>query len=520
MNYGFLINNSKCIGCHACSTACKSENQVALGVFRTWVKYTEVGNYPNVKRNFQVNRCNHCANPPCVEICPVTAMHQREDGIVGYDSDLCIGCKSCMQACPYDSIHIDPVTKTAQKCHYCAHRVENGMEPSCVVVCPQHAIVAGDLDDPNSELSKEIAKNAVTVRKPEQGTGPKLFYVDGHQAALTPMVTEGRSKHFIWGDVVSEKLTDAHIPEEPVLYFGQGEQMVQTTFNAQHKVPWHWQVPAYLTTKGIASGAFMLMAAFSIYGWGGAHHALGAASKLTAGFLAVVFSLLTTVFLVWDLDRPERFLRVILRPQFKSWLVRGAFILIGFSNLVGLWWVVELAASLGFIEATPVWLEALAIYLGFPLAIGAAIYTAFLFGQAEGRDFWQSPLLPFHFLTQAIMAGGAGLLVANQVVALDPAFASVAAHAFTLGLAVNLMMILLGEFGMKHQTETASAAAHMITKGEFKNLFWGGAILLGNLVPFALALAGFSVPAALLALVGLYIYEHVFVLAPQKVPNS
>ncbi|OGH00165.1 MAG: 4Fe-4S ferredoxin [Candidatus Lambdaproteobacteria bacterium RIFOXYD1_FULL_56_27] len=516
MNYGFLINNQKCIGCHACSTACKSENQVALGVFRTWVKYTEVGNYPDVRRNFQVTRCNHCANPPCVDICPVEAMHQRPDGIVGYDSDLCIGCKSCMQACPYNSIHIDPVTKTAQKCHFCAHRVENGIEPACVVVCPQHAIVAGDLDNPKSEISREVAKHNVTVRKPEQGTSPKLFYVDGHQAALTPLVTEGRSKHFIWGEVVNPDLKEAHTPEEPVLYFGAAEQMVQTTFNVQHKVPWHWQVPAYLTTKGIAAGAFMLLAAALIYGWS----EISPLTRLAAGGLAVVFSLLTTVFLVWDLERPERFLQVILKHQWKSWLVRGAFILIGFSNLVGIWWAAELATYFGLIEATPVWLTGLAIYLGFPLAIGAAIYTAFLFGQAEGRDFWQSPLLPFHFLTQAVMAGGAALLLTAQVVELDPGFYRLAFHGFTIGLSLNLMMILLGEFGMKHPTETASAAAHMIVKGQYKNMFWGGAILLGNLIPFGLALAGQAAPAALLAIVGLYLYEHVFVMAPQKVPNS
>ena len=114
-------------------------------VNRTWVKYVEKGAFPNTRRVFQVTRCNHCENPPCVTICPVTAMYQRKDGIVDFSSERCIGCKACMQACPYDSIYIDPDEGTAAKCHFCAHRTEVGLEPSCVVVCPEHAIIAGDL---------------------------------------------------------------------------------------------------------------------------------------------------------------------------------------------------------------------------------------------------------------------------------------------------------------------------------------------------------------------------------------
>ena len=158
MNQGFVIDNGRCIGCHACSTACKSENQVPVGVHRTWVKYVEQGQYPDVRRHFQVTRCNHCANPPCVRICPTAAMYQRSDGIVEFDSDACIGCKGCMQACPYDAIHIDPESHTAAKCHMCSHRVDVGLEPACVVVCPEHAILFGDLDDPQSEISQHLAR--------------------------------------------------------------------------------------------------------------------------------------------------------------------------------------------------------------------------------------------------------------------------------------------------------------------------------------------------------------------------
>jgi len=134
MRYGFVIDQRKCIGCHACTVACKEENQVPLGVNRTWVKYIEKGTFPDTRRYFSVMRCNHCDNAPCVTICPTVALYRRPDGIVDFDGERCIGCKSCMQACPYDALYIDPETQTAAKCHYCAHRVEVGLEPACVIV--------------------------------------------------------------------------------------------------------------------------------------------------------------------------------------------------------------------------------------------------------------------------------------------------------------------------------------------------------------------------------------------------
>src|SRR6476661_6411 len=201
-SFGFLIDNRKCIGCHACSTACKSENEVPLGVNRTWVKYVEKGVFPDTRRYFQVTRCNHCANPPCVPICPTTAMYRRPDGIVEFDSDACIGCKACLQACPYDAIHIDPDSGTAAKCHYCAHRTDIGLEPACVVVCPVHAIIAGDMEDPTSEISNVLATRRVTVSKPEHGTAPKLFYIEGNDAALHPSATERTPETYMWADVM------------------------------------------------------------------------------------------------------------------------------------------------------------------------------------------------------------------------------------------------------------------------------------------------------------------------------
>jgi Fe-S-cluster-containing dehydrogenase component len=158
VRYGFVIDQRKCIGCHACTVACKEENQVPLGAFRTWVKYVEKGAFPHTRRYFSVLRCNHCDDAPCVTICPTVALYRRPDGVVDFDGARCIGCKSCMQACPYDALYIDPNTNTAAKCNYCAHRLEVGLEPACVIVCPEQAIIAGDLDAPSSAIARLVAR--------------------------------------------------------------------------------------------------------------------------------------------------------------------------------------------------------------------------------------------------------------------------------------------------------------------------------------------------------------------------
>lgn len=535
MNYGFVIDNRKCIGCHACSTACKMENEVPLGVNRTWVKSVETGVFPDVRRHFQVSRCNHCANPPCVRICPVSAMYQRDDGIVEFDSRQCIGCKACLQACPYDAIYIDPESHTAAKCHFCAHRVEIGLEPACVVVCPEHAILAGDLDDPHSEISRAVAMQRVTVRKPEQGTQPKLFYIEGNDYALTPTVVDRAPATFAFADVIPlhakpaagnrQPATPVHYASDSPIHIGDGrmaEQMVQTTWNAQHKIPWHWQVPAYLVTKGIGAGLFILVWLFFFSAVLRGDDAQDWRLPMIGGFVSLVATALTAGLLVLDLERPERFIKIMLRPQWRSWLTRGAWLLSGFAAVAGLCWLLFTLGSLGFMTGNMLEILIvmyLALILGVPLAIGTAIYTAFLFGQAEGRDLWQSPLLPVQMLVQALVAGAGTLLVIGL-------FSSVPSGAkWLLGglLLVSLFMLFAGEFGMPHATETAARAAHEIHKGRYRNYFWLGGVGLGHLLPLALLLIPWTPAAALAgvcAVVGLYFYEYAFVMAPQEVPNS
>ena len=544
-NYGFLIDQSKCIGCHACSTACKSENQVPLGVYRTWVKYVETGSYPDVRRRFQVTRCNHCANPPCVRICPVTAMYQREDGVVEFDPSICIGCKSCMQACPYDSIYLDPETNTAAKCTFCAHRLDVGLEPACVVVCPEHAILAGDLNDPASEISRKLSTAQVTVRKPEQGTGPKLFYINGNDWSLHPTASPANDS-YMWADKITEQNTSIYelpvfpastkksksgtplrAPQEqgrplngPIQIGGRvAEQMVQTAYNAQHKIQWHWELPAYLVTKNIAGGLFMLLSLGAIFNF----FIFDSATFLTAGFTAMVFMLITVILLIKDLSQPKRFLNILLRPQWKSWVARGAFILVGFTAVAGLWWLIEFAANINWLPGEIGYsLRPIMAWITLPLALFGVIYTAFLLGQAEGRDMWQSNLLPFQLFAQSMMVASGMFLVLNVFISVPADMQTLLTWLFPVSIAINLLLTFASKFN-SFASEVAMLGHREMTNGRFRNHYWWGGIGLGHVLPMALffAFSSIALPVAVLCVfVGLFFYEYAFVMAPQHIPNS
>jgi len=193
--YAMAVDLRKCVGCQACTVGCSIENQAPIGQFRTTVKQYEVtlddgsSELQNVKSFTLPRLCNHCENPPCVKVCPVQATFQREDGIVMVDNERCVACAYCVQACPYDARFINEETLTADKCTFCAHRLEAGLLPACVETCVGGARIIGDINDANSQISQLMRdhQDDIKVLKPEENTQPHVFYI-GMDDAFTSKI--------------------------------------------------------------------------------------------------------------------------------------------------------------------------------------------------------------------------------------------------------------------------------------------------------------------------------------------
>ncbi len=198
---GLVIDLKRCIGCNACTLACKQEIGTPPGVHYARVVAREVGAYPRSKRTFLPLLCNHCQDAPCAKVCPTGATHIRPDGIVMVDREKCIGCRACAVACPYMNRHfiehgfLDKgygdgalnafeVVKFAEfeegtmsKCTLCAHRVDQGLEPACVVTCPTEARIFGDLDAKDGRLHQLILERKGWTLLPECNTKPSVYYL-------------------------------------------------------------------------------------------------------------------------------------------------------------------------------------------------------------------------------------------------------------------------------------------------------------------------------------------------------
>ncbi len=504
-----VLDQTRCIGCHACTTACKSENAVPLGVTRTYVKSVDVGLFPQVRRAFQVTRCNQCANPPCVTACPTAAMYRRDDGIVDFDKSICIGCKACMAACPYDAIFINPEDHSAEKCNFCAQRLDIGLEPACVVVCPTEAILVGDLNDPSSKVAGIVERQAVTVRRPEKETAPKLFYKGAHQATLDPIAARRPAGDtYMWSQVPKgpQLIASGHPggrrrPGGPITPHANSSAAALLSYDVAHAAPWGWRVSAYTWTKGIAAGAYLvplLLALGGVLAWS------SPLFQLAAPLVALAFLGITGFLLIADLKHPARFYLLFTRPQWRSWLVRGGFV-------IGAYGAVLVAQVLAGGLASSVTAEKMIAGFGLPASVMTAVYTAFLFAQAKARDLWQNPLLAPHLAVQAVLAG-AGVMI---LVSAGAGLGASAALAYVLaGACLTHLLMVAGEVALPHPTAHAHLASAAMTTGRYARAFWPGAILAAVGI-FAPAIGW---PAGLVALVGLAAHEHAYVQAGQSVP--
>jgi Fe-S-cluster-containing dehydrogenase component/formate-dependent nitrite reductase membrane component NrfD len=492
VRYGFIIDQTSCIGCHACTVACKSENEVPLGTFRTWVKYVEKGEFPDTRRHFAVLRCNQCEDAPCMAICPTKALFRREDGIVDFDSSACIGCKSCMQACPYDALYIDPLSNTAAKCNYCAHRVDKGLEPACAVVCPTQAIIPGDLDDPTSRIAQMLEKNSVEVRKPDKGTKPKVFYIGAEPTLLDPRIPRDSSPMFTDPGKLKTEPADIGTTRE--------------VYDIAHEEPWGWKVWAYLWTKSIAAGVGILAAFLTLFS--------GEGSGWAPPALALLFLTITAGLLIFDLKHPERFWYMLVRPNFSSWLVLGGMVLTAFGGLAGFWLLFEYMGR----ETHPAILWAV-----IPVGGLTAGYTAFLFHQAKGRDFWQSPGLLVHLLLEAVVCGAAGLILLDAV-----GFYNEPGLILEVILGISALLqwlVIRYELDPKHEKVDFRNAAKEILSGRFSRSFLWYVSGCGTLLPLVLLGTVFFVKgapgwlpiiASVLVLCGALEYGRIWIRAGQS----
>ena len=202
-HYVMVIDLQLCTGCNTCSVACKQENNLPEGVW--WTQVITVGSngdespqgrYPNLRLEYLPLACQHCADGPCVDVCPSSATFRRDDGLVMQDPSLCIGCRYCMLVCPFTSVRVfaedephyvlpfptggNPLVhrgRTVEKCTFCAHRLAQGLQPACVAVCPARARTFGDLSDPASEVAGLLRSRPHFQLLAEKGTAPSVYYL-------------------------------------------------------------------------------------------------------------------------------------------------------------------------------------------------------------------------------------------------------------------------------------------------------------------------------------------------------
>lgn len=394
--YGMVVDINRCIGCQTCTIACKHANDTPPGVQWRQVLDVEQGQYPDVERQFLVTGCQHCAQPPCVPVCPTGATRQRADGLVTMDYDTCIGCAYCAVSCPYQARTIVEDTEwyydapTAQearthhpervgvagKCTFCVERIDDAgarglvpgvdeeVTPACAVSCITQAIKFGDFDDPESEVSKLADNNSSFQLHAELGTDPQIRYL-----YEVPGTMPGRPVHE--ADLSDEVMSD---PNNPLV----------------GKLQTFWDMRAAMNFIMGGMSAGLALVAWLAYLAGGLTGAALTGLNVAAG--AGMGVGLFCVFL--KIKQKQRFLYVLLRPQ-SSWMTRETY-------FVGLFYPALLADVL--------WPQP-ALHLLVALAAAGFLWTqAMILFAARGIPAWRAPLMPWMLAATGLLEG-AGLFI-------------------------------------------------------------------------------------------------------------
>jgi formate-dependent nitrite reductase membrane component NrfD len=304
--------------------------------------------------------------------------------------------------------------------------------------------------------------------------------------------------------------------------FNNSSAAALLSYDVAHSIPWDWRVSLYTWTKGLASGVYLVAALLVLFGF---LQPDGPVWLWITPIVSGLFLGLTGALLIWDLEHPERFHLIFTRPQWKSWLVKGAFIIAGYSLVLAFHFIGSWAGS----KSLQRWL----IIPGIPLSIMTAVYTAYLFAQAKARDMWQNPLLPPHLFVQALLLGSAWLLpiaswlqrsrFSDVLIGVVPTTVLALTWILAITSLLHLLMIW-GEVSLTHPTAHARLAIWEMMHGRYKSDFWFGVGLsvLGAALPWLALLDYISIPigvsGAPMALIGMMLFENAYVQAGQSVP--
>jgi formate-dependent nitrite reductase membrane component NrfD len=410
-----------------------------------------------------------------------------------------------MVACPYDQLFIDPNTNTAEKCNFCANRLEVGLEPACVVVCPTQCRIFGDIDDSDSKISTLLAREPVTVRKPEYNTDPNIYYFQGSRQLLDP-VEPSHSAIYKQGEADWQK--DEVTPDWENK---RGES--RTVYDTFHKIPWDSKIIGYLMTKGLSTGLLILSLIMWRMGFGSSLFSIW--MPILSGFLLAA----TGALLITDLRRPERFYYILIRPNWKSWMTWGTYF-ITLDAILTVFWVLAAMAGATNAMGTLFWPF-------FNDTATTEIYTGFFFAQGSARDLWKGSENTLDIGVQTVVKGAAGLIFFGTIFPIaDQTEALVfLGRVLTGGLLLHFVIMIFATLVHRFGSMAHERAVEVLLRGSLRSDFWWGAIVMGCAVPVLLlvwiGIGGWSaLIAGVLATAGAYYWDRVWVKAGQAIPLS